>query len=120
MLVIDLKVYGYYKFAQGYVYKQYIDNNNQIKAQATKSGNDFLRQLAKDLTNIIYGKNIQNILKQRAYEIVYVPDNNQTTRLKYINKIKSMKRISDKLIIIEKDKKNKKSKHAYLYRKSYS
>ncbi len=66
------KVHGYFKFAQDYVYKKYIDNNNQIKAEATKSGDKFLRQLSKDLTNIIYGKNIQNILKQRAYEIVYV------------------------------------------------
>ncbi len=102
------KVHGYFKFAQDYVYKKYIDNNNQIKAQATKSGNEFLRELAKGLSNIIYGKNIQNILNQRAYEIVYVPDNNQATRLNYINKIKSMKRISDKLIIIEKDKKKEK------------
>ena len=73
----------------------------------TKSGNKFLRQFAKDLYNIIYGKNIQNILKQRDYEIVYVPDNNQMTRLNYINKINSMKRISDMLIILEKDKKTK-------------
>ena len=41
------------------------------------------------------------------YEIVYVPDNNTTTRLNYINKINSMKRISDNLIIVEKDKKTK-------------
>ncbi len=96
------KVHGYFKFAQDYIYKQSIDNNDQIKAQATKSGNKFLRQLSKDLSNIIYGKNIKNILKQRDYEIVYVPDNNQTTRLNYINKIKSMKRISDKLIMRER------------------
>ena len=101
------KVHGYFQFAQDFIYKQYIDGNNKIKAEATKSGNKFLRQLAKDLSNIIYGKNIQNILKQRDYEIVYVPDNNTTTRLNYINKINSMKRISDKLIIVEKDKKTK-------------
>ena len=101
------RVHGYFCFAQDFIYKQYIDGNNNIKAEATKSGNKFLRQLAKDLSNIIYGKNIQNILKQRDYEIVYVPDNNTITRLNYINKINSMKRISDKLIIIEKDKKTK-------------
>ena len=101
------RVHGYFKFAQDFIYKQYIDGNNKIKAEATKSDNKFLRQLAKDLSNIIYGKNIQNILKQRDYEIVYVPDNNTTTRLNYINKINSMKRISDKLIIVEKDKKTK-------------
>ena len=101
------RVHGYFLFAQDFIYQQYIEGNNKIKAEATKSGNKFLRQLAKDLSNIIYGKNIQNILKQRDYEIVYVPDNNTTTRLNYINKIKSMKRISDKLIIVEKDKKTK-------------
>ena len=88
-----------------YAYKQYIEGNNKIKAEATKSGNRLLRQLAKDLSNIIYGKNIQNILKQRDYEIVYVPDNNTVTRLNYIDKINSMKKISDKLIIVEKGKK---------------
>lgn len=101
------RVHGYFKFTQDFIYKQYIEGNNIIKAEATKSGNKFLRQLAKDLSNIIYGKNIQNILKQRDYEIVYIPDNNTLTRLNYINKINSMKRISDKLIIVEKDKKTK-------------
>ena len=75
------RVHGYFKFTQDFIYKQYIDGNNKIKVQATKSGNKFLRQLAKDLSNIIYGKNIQNILKQRSYEILYVPDNNTITRL---------------------------------------
>ena len=70
------RVHGYFCFAQNFIYKQYIDGNNTIKAEATKSGNKFLRQLAKDLSNIIYGKNIQNILKQRDCETVYVPDNN--------------------------------------------
>ena len=101
------KVHGYFQFAQDFVYKQYIDGNNKIKAEANKSGNKFLRELAKDLSNIIYGKNIQNILKQRDYEIVFLLDYNTTTRLNYINKINSMKRISDKLIIVEKDKKTK-------------
>ena len=98
---------GCFKFAQDYIYKQYIEGNNKIKAEATKSGNKLLRQLAKDLSNIVYGKNIQNILKQRDYKIVYVPDNNQITRLNYISKINSMKRVSDKLIIVEKDKRTK-------------
>ena len=102
------KVHGYFKFAQDYVFKFYIEGNNNIKADATKSGNKFLRDLAKFLSNIIYGKTVQNILKQRDFEIVYVPDNKQVTRLNYINKINSMKKISDKLIIVEKDKKTKK------------
>ena len=101
-------VYGYFKFAQDYVFKFYIEGNNNIKADATKSGNKFLRDLAKFLSNIIYGKAVQNILKQRNFEIVYVPDNRQVTRLNYTNKINSMKKISDKLIIVEKDKKTKK------------
>ena len=50
---------------------------------------------------------LQNILKQRDDEIVYVPDDNTITRLNYINKINSMKRISDKLIIVEKEKRTK-------------
>ena len=61
------RVHGYFQFDQDFVYKQYIDGNNNIKAEATKSDNKFLRQLAKDLSDIIYGKNIQNILKQRDY-----------------------------------------------------
>ena len=96
-----------FKFAQDFVFKFYIDGN-KIKGDVTKSGNKFLRDLAKFLSNIIYGKTVQNILKQRDFEIVYVPDNRQVTRLNYINKINSMKKISDKLIIVEKDKKTKK------------
>ena len=78
---------------QDFVFKFYIDGNNKIKGDATKSGNKFLRDLAKFSSNIIYGKTVQNILKQRDFEIVYVPDNRQVTRLNYINKINSMKKI---------------------------
>ena len=66
-----------------------------------------MRKLPKDLSNIIFGKTIQDVLKQRDFEVVYVPDNKQVSRLNYINKINSMKRISEKLIIVEKDKKTK-------------
>ena len=76
-------VHGYFKFAQDYVFKFYIEGNNNIKSDATKSSNKFLRDLAQFLSNIIYGKTVQNILKQRDFEIVYVPDNRQVTRLNY-------------------------------------
>ena len=62
------KVHGDFKFAQDYEFKFDIDGNNNIKADATKSGNKFLRDLAKFLSNIIYGKTVQNILKQRDFE----------------------------------------------------
>ena len=39
------KVHGYFKFAQDYVFKFYIEGNNNIKADATKSGNKFLHDL---------------------------------------------------------------------------
>ena len=102
------KVHEYYKSSQDYIFKKYMDGNNKIKAQATKDGNELMRKLPKDLSNIIFGKTIQDVLKQRDFEIVYVPDNKQVTRLNYINKINSMKRISEKLIIVEKEKKTKK------------
>ena len=35
--VLD-KVHGYFKFAQDFVFKFYIDGNNKIKGDATKSG----------------------------------------------------------------------------------
>ena len=35
-------VHGYFKFAQDFVFKFYIEGNNNIKADATKSGNRFL------------------------------------------------------------------------------
>ena len=98
----------YYKFSQDYIFKKYMDRNNKIKAQATKEGNELLRKLPKDLSNIIFGKTIQDILKQRNFEIVYVSDNKQVSRLNYISDILSMKRISEKLIIFEKEKKVKK------------
>ena len=78
-----------------------MDRNNKIKAQATKEGNELLSFLT------LFGKTIQDILKQRDFEIVYVPDNKQVSRLNYINKINSMKRISEKLVV-EKEKKVKK------------
>jgi len=47
------RVYGYFKFAGQDIYKTYIDGNNKIKAEATKSGNKSLRDLSKLLSNII-------------------------------------------------------------------
>jgi len=32
-----------------------MDDNNKIKAQATKEGNELMRKLPKDLSNIIQG-----------------------------------------------------------------
>ena len=55
------KVHEHFQFAQDFVYKQYIDGNNQ-----KKRSKDFAENRNKDLSNIIYGK---NILKQRDYEI---------------------------------------------------
>ena len=82
-----------------------MDGNNEIKVQATKDGNELMRKLPKDLSNIIFGKSIQDILKQRNFEIVYVPDDREVSRLNYIDNIISMKCISEKLIIVEKEKK---------------
>ena len=58
------KVHEYYKFSQEYIFKDYMEQNNKIKAHATKEGNELLRQLPNYLNNILYGKTIQDILKQ--------------------------------------------------------
>ena len=43
-----------------------------------------------------------------------VPDNRQVTRLNYINKINSMKKVSDRLIIVEKEKTKKLNMPIYI------
>ena len=83
----------------------------------TVHGQNFLGQIwtkfsrtAPDRTNLDSfkrqpRKSIQDILKQRNFEIVYVPNDKEVSRLNYIDNIISMKRISEKLIIVEKKKK---------------
>ena len=77
------------------------------KKKAKILGDKLLEKLNKDLSNIIFGKTIQNILKQKDYEFVFTPDNDTLTRLNYIDNVKSIKRISNKLLVVEKDKKTK-------------
>jgi hypothetical protein len=76
------KIHGYYKFEHGKesVFKTYIDGNAERKKKAKIAGDDFEEMLNKLLSNIIFGKSIQNIMKQRDFEIIYTPNNDVITR----------------------------------------
>ena len=97
-------IHGYYKFEHDYIFADYIADNNNDKKQATIAGNEFKRELSKLLSNIIYGKTIQNVLHHKDFEVIQFNGWNQRSRLNAIKSIKYAHRISDHLMIVEKDK----------------
>ena len=97
-------IHGFYKFEHDYIFADYIADNNKDKKDATISGNEFKRELSKLLSNIIYGKTIQNVLHHKDFEVVQFNGWNQRSRLNAIKSIKYAHRISDHLMIVEKDK----------------
>ena len=97
-------IHGYYKFEHDYIFADYIADNNNDKKQATVAGNDFKRELSKLLSNIIYGKTIQNVLHHKDFDVIQFNGWNQRSRLNAIKSIKYAHRISDNLMIVEKER----------------
>ena len=97
-------IHGYYKFEHDCIFADYIADNNNDKKQATIAGNEFKRELSKLLSNIIYGKTIQNVLHHKDFEVIQFNGWNQRSRLNAIKSIKYAHRISDNLMIVEKER----------------
>ena len=83
-------VYGYYKFEYDYIFSDYIGENNKDKKQATIAGNEFKRELAKLLSNIIYGKTIQNVLNHKDFEVIQFEGWNKRSKINAIKSVKSL------------------------------
>jgi hypothetical protein len=99
-------IHGYYKFEQDYIFKDYIGGNNIKKQNATINGNKFLRQLAKDMNNIIFGKTIQNVTNQRDVLVRLFKGWSQENDINRIKNVKAFHQITENLMIIEKEKTN--------------
>ena len=101
----EIKINRIFKFEAEYLMKSYIELNTKLRQE--NSHNELFKQFYKDLNNIIFGKNLENPLKYKNFEL-FGGDSSENIIQKRVNSpLHKNHRIivDDELVLIESNKK---------------